>query len=90
MPVQDYKDLRVWQRAIDLVTLIYAATQTFPDQEIYGLKSQLRRAAVSVQVISLRGKDVPQPVSFSTFLALLVVRFTRLKLRSTLRASSAF
>ncbi len=48
MPVQDYKELRVWQRSIDLVGMIYSATQAFLEEERYGLKSQLRRAAVSV------------------------------------------
>src|SRR5437016_7306413 len=43
-----YKDLVAWQRAMDLVTDIYRVTQKFPKEEIYGLTSQLRRAAVSI------------------------------------------
>ena len=43
-----YKDLVAWQKAIGLVTAIYRATQGFPREELYGLTSQLRRAAVSV------------------------------------------
>jgi four helix bundle protein len=46
--IKDYKDLVVWQKAMELVTAIYQATQTFPKEELYGLTSQLRRAAVSV------------------------------------------
>lgn len=46
--IKDYKDLVVWQKAMELVTAIYRATQTFPKEELYGLTSQLRRAAVSV------------------------------------------
>lgn len=42
-----YRDLLVWQRAIELVTEIYRCTTTFPSDELYGLRSQLRRAAVS-------------------------------------------
>ena len=46
--IKDYKDLVVWQKAMELVTAIYQATQAFPKEELYGLTSQLRRAAVSV------------------------------------------
>jgi four helix bundle protein len=45
---QHYKDLIVWQKAIVLVTLIYRITQSFPRDELYGLTSQARRAAVSI------------------------------------------
>ena len=45
---QDYKDLIVWQKAIDLTLLIYKLTQEFPKSEIYGLTSQMRRASISV------------------------------------------
>jgi len=47
-PVRPYRDLIAWQKAIELVTEIYRATQTFPDRQRFGLTSQLRRAAVSV------------------------------------------
>lgn len=43
-----YKDLIVWQKSIDFVSEIYKITETFPATEIYGLSSQLRRAAGSV------------------------------------------
>ncbi len=45
---RDYKELIVWQKAIDLVVEIYKATKAFPKEELYGLTSQLRRCAVSV------------------------------------------
>lgn len=43
-----YKELVVWQRAMDLVREVYRATAAFPDHEKFGLAAQLRRAAVSV------------------------------------------
>ena len=46
--MHNYKDLIVWQKAVELVTEIYRATQRFPKEEMYGLTSQMRRAAVSV------------------------------------------
>lgn len=46
--VRSYRDLIVWNKAVDFITEIYRCTQQFPRQETYGLVSQLRRAAVSV------------------------------------------
>ena len=43
-----YRDLKVWQRSIDLAENIYRLTSVFPSSEIYGLTSQMRRAAVSI------------------------------------------
>ncbi len=43
-----YQDLRVWQRAMELAETCYAARGQFPREEIYGLTSQIRRAATSV------------------------------------------
>ena len=48
MAVKDYRELIVWQKAMDLVEKIYRASARFPKEEIYGLTSQIRRAAVSV------------------------------------------
>ena len=47
-PVLSYRDLRVWQQAMDLAEAAYRATEHFPEHERYGLVTQLRRAAVSV------------------------------------------
>jgi hypothetical protein len=44
--VKDYRDLIVWHKAMDLVETIYQTTRTFPKEEIYGLTSQIRRAAI--------------------------------------------
>jgi len=48
MDYPTYRDLKAWQRAMELVTAIYASTQRFPKEETYGLVSQMRRAAVSI------------------------------------------
>jgi four helix bundle protein len=47
-PVRSYRDLLVWQQAMDLAQALYCATKCFPSDERYGLVVQLRRAAVSV------------------------------------------
>ena len=46
--VKSFRDLQVWQRAIQLCVAIYRLTKDFPRDELYGLSSQIRRAAVSV------------------------------------------
>lgn len=46
--IKSYKELIVWQKSIELVIEIYAITSHFPKEEIYGLVTQMRRAAVSI------------------------------------------
>jgi len=46
--VSHFRDLRVWQRGMDMVVAVYKLTGAFPKTEIYGLTGQLRRAAISV------------------------------------------
>ena len=43
-----HKNLNVWKKAVELSILVYKITETFPKSELYGLSSQMRRAAVSV------------------------------------------
>lgn len=47
-PVRSFRDLVVWQKAVDLAEEVYFVTRTFPKEELYGLTRQMRRAAVSV------------------------------------------
>jgi four helix bundle protein len=48
MDVKSYRDLIVWQKAMDLVVLCYKIAESFPKDEVYGLTSQLKRSAVSI------------------------------------------
>ena len=48
MAIQSFKDLKVWQLGMDLSVEMYRVTGSFPKAEIFGLTSQIRRAAVSV------------------------------------------
>jgi four helix bundle protein len=52
----NHKDLIVWQRAMNLVVHVYRFTETFPKEEMYGLVSQMRRAAVSIPSNIAEGK----------------------------------
>src|ERR1700720_166757 len=51
-----YRDLRVWQLAMELVVGVYEQTRSFPKQEIYGLTSQMRRSAISIPSNIAEGK----------------------------------
>ena len=48
MVIRDFRELTVWQKAVDLAELVYRITSGFPAAERYALTSQLRKAAVSV------------------------------------------
>ncbi|MFI5088126.1 MAG: four helix bundle protein [Terriglobales bacterium] len=63
-----YLDLKVWQRAMDLVYLTYEITQAFPKHELYGLTNQMRRAAVSVPSNIAEGKGRSTDKDMSLFL----------------------
>ncbi len=46
--LKNYKELKVWQKSYQLCLEIYKATKTFPENEGFGLTSQMRRAALSI------------------------------------------
>jgi four helix bundle protein len=48
MKIQTYRDLKVWQLAMDIVTDIYRLSSAFPKEERFALTNQLQRAAVSI------------------------------------------
>jgi four helix bundle protein len=59
MKIKSYRDLETWQKSIELVEEVYKETRSFPKEEIYGLISQMRRAAVSVpsNIAEGQGRD---------------------------------
>jgi hypothetical protein len=68
--VEGYRDLIVWQKSIALVKQIYQLTQNFPNDEKFGLVSQMRRAAVSIPSNIAEGKRVEQQAT--TFILFLL------------------
>ncbi len=52
-PAKSFEDLIVWQKAHQFVLEVYKLTEKFPKNEIYGLTSQLRRAAISIPANTL-------------------------------------
>ncbi len=66
--VQSYRDLVAWNKAMELVTEIYRVTKQFPKEELFGLMSQLRRAAVSIPSNIAEGKGRLSKGEFRQFL----------------------
>lgn len=67
--IRSFRDLNVWQKGIDLVKKIYKETKDFPKEEIYGLTSQLRRAAVSIPSNIAEGHIRQHRAEFKQFLS---------------------
>jgi four helix bundle protein len=65
---QSYRDLVVWNKAMELVMEIYRLTQAFPKEEIFGLMSQLRRSAVSIPSNIAEGQGRLSKGEFRVFL----------------------
>lgn len=68
MYIQSFKELKVWQRAIELVQLIYKLTEKLPQSEIYLMTNQMRRAAVSIPCNIAEGKKRRTRKDFINFL----------------------
>jgi four helix bundle protein len=67
--VSSYRDLVVWQKAVDLVTEVYTATSSFPREEAFGLTAQMRRCAVSVPSNIAEGQGRATKGEFIQFLS---------------------
>ena len=63
-----FRNLTVWQRAMELVTRVYTLTHDFPPHELYGLVSQLRRAAISIPLNIAEGAGSSSTIEFARFL----------------------
>jgi four helix bundle protein len=68
IPLHSYKSLIVWQKAVDLVVLIYELIELFPKTERYGLSSQMTRAAVSIPSNIAEGRRRGTKKDFKHFL----------------------
>jgi four helix bundle protein len=66
--MQNFRDLKVWNKAHDLALAVYAATEAFPAAERYGLTSQMRRAATSMPTNIAEGCGRSSDADFGRFL----------------------
>lgn len=68
--MKTHKDLDVWKKSIELVTRLYKVTTGFPQHELYGMVSQLRRASVSVPVNLAEGAGRNHRKEFIQFIGI--------------------
>ena len=67
-----HKKLVAWQKSMELVEKLYKITSAFPQEEIYGLTSQIRRAAISVPSNITEGAAGRSPVHFKNYLLVAI------------------
>ncbi len=70
MKINDYRDLIVWRKAMDLAAEVHLLSKAFPRDELYGLTSQVRRAAVSVPSNIAEGQARQSTAEFLNFLSI--------------------
>jgi four helix bundle protein len=70
--IKSYKDLFIWQKSMLLVMNIYEITRDFPNSEIYGLTSQLRRSAISIPSNIAEGYGRKSTNDYKRFLQIAV------------------
>lgn len=68
--MHNFKELKFWQKAVDLSVLVYKITATFPTEEKFGLVSQLRRATISIASNIAEGASRNGDKEFLHFLSL--------------------
>ena len=68
--METYKKLIVWEKSIQLVELVYKITGSYPDEEKFGLTSQIRRCAVSIPSDIAEGHDRRSTKEFAQFLSI--------------------
>jgi four helix bundle protein len=83
----NYKDLEVWKKAIGLATEIYQVTSGFPEEEKFGLVSQMRRAAVSIASNIAEGAARQSKKEFLQFLSLAAGSTSELNTQVTIASN---
>ena len=77
----NFRELDVWKRAVGFTTLVYRATRDFPEAEVFGLTSQMRRAALSIPLNVAEGAGSGSDPEYR--------RFVQIALRSTYEVLTA-
>jgi len=82
--IKTYRDLKIWNTAIELVKAIYEFTEKFPNQEMYGLVSQMRRSAVSIPSNVAEGFRRQHNTEYKQFLYISLGSCTELETQITI------
>ncbi len=88
--MQDFRQLRVWEKAHTLTLQIYKATSSFPKTELYGLTSQVRRAAASIPTNIAEGCGRGTRRDFSRFLSMAMGSASEVKYHLILAGDLGF
>src|SRR5438105_15061855 len=70
MGIQSFRDLIAWQKAMELTVKVYERTKSFPKDEVFGLRQQLRRACVSIPSNIAEGHGRETRKDYLNFLAI--------------------
>lgn len=68
--MNNYKELKIWQKSMDLVEKVYLLTSTFPKEETYGLKNQIQTSVVSIPSNIAEGAGRNSNKEFRNFLGI--------------------
>jgi four helix bundle protein len=82
--IRSYKDLIVWQRAVDFSVKVYRVTKKFPREELYGLTSQIRRSAVSIPSNIAEGQVRSSDAAFANHLEIALGSAAELETQLTI------
>ena len=77
--IKSYKDLIVWQKAMNFVLYVYETTDNFPKSEVFGLTSQMRRAAVSIPSNIAEGSSRGTRKDYANFLRIALGSCTEIE-----------
>jgi four helix bundle protein len=70
MRIHNFRELKIWQKSIELTKLVYQILNEFPEDEKYGLKSQIRRCAISIPSNIAEGSGRVGDKEFQHFLSI--------------------
>jgi four helix bundle protein len=70
--MQNFRGLKVWEKAHELTLLIYKITRTFPKEELYGLTSQIRRASSSIACYIAEGTGRGSKADFARMIQIAI------------------
>lgn len=88
--IRGFQDLVVWQKAVALTVQIYQVTKDFPREELYGLTSQIRRAAVSIPSNIAEGQGRGSPSAFASHLDIAIGSASELETQLTIAERIGF
>ena len=86
----NHKEMDVWKRSMDLAEAIYTITRAFPKEEVYGLTSQIRRAAVSIPSNIAEGAARKSNKEFLQFLSISLGSLSEVETQSQLAIRLGF